>query len=145
MVTPGDLLGPARDRADEERAGAYDFLENLAGKAHALAERLFAATAQRAAEYEGASVFVILDGTAGSLTDEKESKGLGPKDERTRRNLLRPLARGDEANSARATPAFAHKLRRSQQRGRHCETSRLTFAPILRFPRLWRGSPRRRS
>jgi len=38
---------------DDERAGAYDFLENPAVKADALAEMLFAATARRAAEYEG--------------------------------------------------------------------------------------------
>lgn len=149
---PSGKVSVVFDR-DEERAGAYDFLENPAIKADALAEMLFAATTQRAAETEGTSVLVILDGTALSITDEKESKGLGPvgspnravrglqvmnalavaidgvplglidqtywsrretdrmsKDERTRRNQLRPLEDKEYANFLRAARSAVDRL-----------------------------------
>ena len=60
---------------DEERAGAYDFLENPAVRADALAAVLFDATAAGA---RGADrVYVIVDGTALTLTDEAEKREVG--------------------------------------------------------------------
>lgn len=59
-----------------EREGAYDFLENPQVSAEALAESMFAATAARAAGAE--FVYVVIDGTALSLTDENGAKGFGP-------------------------------------------------------------------
>lgn len=60
---------------DEERAGAYDFLENAAIKADALATILFETTAASARSDE--TVYVVLDGTTLTLTDRKETRELG--------------------------------------------------------------------
>jgi hypothetical protein len=71
---PSGKVAAVFDR-DEERAGAYDFLENPAIKADTLAAILFEATVEAARGSE--SVFVILDGTTLTLTDEAEKRGLG--------------------------------------------------------------------
>jgi len=72
---PSGKVAAVFDR-DEERAGAYDFLENAAIKADALASVLFEATAARARG--GETVYVVVDGTALTLTDTAGSRGLGP-------------------------------------------------------------------
>ena len=72
---PSGKVAAEFDR-DEERAGAYDFLENAAIKADALASVLYDATASRARA--GETVYVIVDGTALTLTDRVGSRGLGP-------------------------------------------------------------------
>jgi hypothetical protein len=71
---PKGTVAAVFDR-DEERAGAYDFLENPAIKADAIAKVLFEATAERARGNE--SVFVIVDGTALTLADDAEKRALG--------------------------------------------------------------------
>lgn len=71
---PSGKVATVFDR-DEERAGAYDFLENPAVKADALAAVLFEATAARA--QAGQIVYVIIDGTSLAFTDRKESRELG--------------------------------------------------------------------
>ena len=72
---PSGKVAAVFDR-DEERAGAYDFLENAAIRADALASVLFDATASRARA--GVTVYVVVDGTALTLTDKAGSRGLGP-------------------------------------------------------------------
>ena len=57
-----------------EREGAYDFLESPHVQAAAVAESMFAATAQRASGQR--AVYVALD--ISSLTDDREAKGFGP-------------------------------------------------------------------
>lgn len=71
---PSGKVAMVFDR-DEERAGAYDFLENPAIKADALATVLFETTAARARA--GETVYVVIDGTTLTLTDRKERKELG--------------------------------------------------------------------
>lgn len=71
---PSGKVATVFDR-DEERAGAYDFLENPAIKADALATVLFESTAARARA--GETVYVVLDGTTLTITDRNESKELG--------------------------------------------------------------------
>lgn len=59
-----------------DRAGAYDFLENELVPAAALAKSVFDATAARARGMK--TVYVMVDGSALSLTDANGAKGLGP-------------------------------------------------------------------
>lgn len=63
---------------DDERAGAYDFLENPAIKSESLATVLFDATAEQAGVDGAKNVYVVVDGTSLTLTDEAERRGLGP-------------------------------------------------------------------
>ncbi|MBX3187648.1 MAG: IS4 family transposase [Labilithrix sp.] len=63
------------DRA-REREGAYDFLESPHVRPEALAASVFNATVARA---QGSGcVYVVVDGSALSLTDENGAKGFGP-------------------------------------------------------------------
>ncbi|MBX3252298.1 MAG: IS4 family transposase [Myxococcales bacterium] len=71
---PSGKVAAVFDR-DEERAGAYDFLENPAIKADVIATVLFEATAERARESK--TVFVLVDGTSLTLTDEAGKRALG--------------------------------------------------------------------
>jgi hypothetical protein len=59
-----------------EREGAYDFLENEKVEPSAVAEAVFNATRARARG--SACVFVVIDGSALTLTDETGEKGFGP-------------------------------------------------------------------
>jgi len=59
-----------------DREGAYDFLENPHVDADALAASMFRATAERARAMD--CVYVAVDGSALSLSDENGSKGFGP-------------------------------------------------------------------
>ena len=59
-----------------DREGAYDFLENPRVNADALAASMVKATAERARAMDG--VYVDVDGSALSLSDENGSKGFGP-------------------------------------------------------------------
>lgn len=61
---------------DREREGAYDFLESDAVKPSAVAEALFASTVERAKGE--VFVYVVVDGSSLTLTDEDESKDFGP-------------------------------------------------------------------
>jgi hypothetical protein len=63
------------DRASD-REGAYDFLENDAFPASALAAPVYAATAERASGEHYA--YVVIDGSQLTLTDEDEEKDFGP-------------------------------------------------------------------
>lgn len=59
-----------------ERAGAYDFLENADIPAAAVAKSVFDATAARARGMK--IVYVMVDGSALSLSDANGAKGFGP-------------------------------------------------------------------
>ena len=59
-----------------DREGAYDFLENPHVDAAALAAGMFNATAERTRAM--GCVYVAIDGSALSLSDENGSKGFGP-------------------------------------------------------------------
>ena len=59
-----------------DREGAYDFLENPHVRADALAASVFSATAARASGMD--CVYVAIDGSALSLSDENGAKGFGP-------------------------------------------------------------------
>lgn len=72
---PSGKVSDVFERAPE-REGAYDFLENDAIPASAIAEPLFAATAERAKDEH--YVYTVLDGTQLTLTDEEEEKDFGP-------------------------------------------------------------------
>lgn len=61
---------------EADREGAYDFLENPNVSADALAESMFDATAARARGTKW--VYVPIDGSALSLSDENGAKGFGP-------------------------------------------------------------------
>ena len=95
-LRPSGKVAAVFDR-DEERAGAYDFLENAAIRADALASVLSEATASRARA--GDTVYVVVDGTALTLTDKAGSRGLGPvgSPNRAARGLqvMNALAGGD--------------------------------------------------
>jgi hypothetical protein len=67
----------------KEREGAYDFLESPQVRPEALAESVFAATAERATGL-GYS-YVVIDGSSLSLSDAKGTKGFGPVGTRTQR------------------------------------------------------------
>lgn len=72
---PSGRVSAVFDRAPE-REGAYDLLENDAFSPSALAEPMHAATAERArAEHY---VYVVIDGSHLTLTDEDEEKDFGP-------------------------------------------------------------------
>jgi hypothetical protein len=59
-----------------EREGAYDFLENDAIPASAIAKMLFAASVEQAPE--GRLVYAVVDGSSLTFTDRSESKDIGP-------------------------------------------------------------------
>jgi hypothetical protein len=59
-----------------DREGAYDFLENPHVRAEAIAASMFAATAKKARGMT--RVYVAIDGSSLSLTDEGGTKGFGP-------------------------------------------------------------------
>ena len=61
-----------------EREGAYDFLENPAIKASAVAESYFGATVRRACDESKALVYVVVDGSSINLTDAGDEKDFGP-------------------------------------------------------------------
>jgi hypothetical protein len=61
---------------EADREGAYDFLENPKISADAVAESMFSATAARARTMKW--VYVPIDGSALSLSDENGAKGFGP-------------------------------------------------------------------
>lgn len=72
---PAGKVAVVFDRMSE-REGAYDFLESPHVEASAVAEGMFAATAQRVRGQR--SVYVALDISCLTLTDEQEAKGFGP-------------------------------------------------------------------
>jgi hypothetical protein len=74
---PSGRVSVVFDR-DEERAGAYDFLENPAVRTDALAAVLFNATVEQARRDKCERVYVVIDGSSLTLTDEADSRGLGP-------------------------------------------------------------------
>jgi hypothetical protein len=72
---PSGKVSSVFDR-QKEREGAYDFLENDAVDVASLANSVFAATVRRA---QGEPfVYVAIDGSSLSLTDDLGSKGFGP-------------------------------------------------------------------
>lgn len=71
---PSGRVSVVFDRAPE-REGAYDFLESEHVKAEALAASVFRATVSRSQGHE--YVFVMVDGSSLSLSDENGAKGLG--------------------------------------------------------------------
>jgi hypothetical protein len=66
-----------------EREGAYDFLESAQVRPEVLAERVFAATCERARGL--GYVYVAIDGSSLSLSDTKGTKGFGPVGTRVQR------------------------------------------------------------
>ncbi len=75
-VRPSGKVSAVFDRA-KDREGAYDFLESPHIKAEAVAESVFAATVARA---RGSRdwVYVVVDGSKLTLTDDNGAKGFGP-------------------------------------------------------------------
>jgi hypothetical protein len=69
-------LSLGRVQSSAERAGAYDFLENADIPAAAVAKSVFDATAARARGMK--TVYVMVDGSALSLSDANGAKGFGP-------------------------------------------------------------------
>lgn len=76
---PSGKVSAVFDRA-REREGAYDFLESPHVRPEVVAESMFAATASRAGGCN--HVYVVIDGTALSLTDDNGAKGFGPVNKR---------------------------------------------------------------
>lgn len=74
---PSGKVSAVFDRA-RDREGAYDFLESPHVKPAALAESVFAATVARAESGDDRLVYVAIDGSSLSLTDENGAKGFGP-------------------------------------------------------------------
>jgi len=74
-MRPSGKVAAVFDRM-HEREGAYDFLESPQVDAAAVAETMFMATATRAVGRRG--VFVALDVSSLTLTDEQQVKGFGP-------------------------------------------------------------------
>lgn len=72
---PSGKVSAVFDRA-REREGAYDFLESPHVRPEALAASVFGATLARARAFD--CVYVVVDGSALSLTDENGAKGFGP-------------------------------------------------------------------
>ncbi len=72
---PSGKVSVVFDR-DKDREGAYDFLESSHVDATALTESMCNATAERARSEE--VVYLVVDGTSLTLTDEAEAKGFGP-------------------------------------------------------------------
>lgn len=72
---PSGKVSDVFDKA-HEREGAYDFLENDAIPASAIAEMLFAASVAQTKDDRFA--FVVVDGSALTFTDRNESKDIGP-------------------------------------------------------------------
>jgi DDE family transposase len=72
---PSGKVSAVFDKA-KEREGAYDFLESRQVSAKALAEGVFATTAERAKKWP--YVYVVIDGSSLSLPDETGRKGFGP-------------------------------------------------------------------
>jgi hypothetical protein len=75
-MRPSGKVSAVFDRA-KEREGAYDFLESPHVKPSALAERVFATTVERACGEGGDCVYVVIDGSSLTLTDEQGTKGFG--------------------------------------------------------------------
>lgn len=76
-MRPSGKVSAVFDRA-KDREGAYDFLENPHVKAATLAESVFAAAVARSADAGDDYVFVAVDGSSLSLTDQNGAKGFGP-------------------------------------------------------------------
>ena len=72
---PSGKVSDVFDKA-HEREGAYDFLENDAIPASAIAEMLFAASVEQTKDDPLA--YVVIDGSALTFTDTNESKDIGP-------------------------------------------------------------------
>jgi hypothetical protein len=72
---PSGKVSDVFDKA-HEREGAYDFLENDAIPASAIAKMLFAASVAHAPN--GRLVYVVVDGSSLTFTDTNESKDIGP-------------------------------------------------------------------
>src|SRR4029077_348346 len=72
---PSGKVSAVFDRSSE-REGAYDFLENPHVDADAVAASVFDATTRRLKVEE--TVFVAIDGSSLSLTDDAGTKGFGP-------------------------------------------------------------------
>ena len=72
---PSGKVSAVFDKA-KEREGAYDFLESREASAKAVAEGVFATTAERAKKWP--YVYVVIDGWSLSLPDETGRKGFGP-------------------------------------------------------------------
>lgn len=72
---PSGKVSDVFDKA-HEREGAYDFLENAAIPASAIAEMLFAASVAQVKADRFA--YVVVDGSALTFTDRNESKDIGP-------------------------------------------------------------------
>jgi hypothetical protein len=72
---PSGKVSDVFDKA-HEREGAYDFLENDAIPASAVAEMLFGASVEHAKKDRFA--YVVVDGSALTFTDRNESKDIGP-------------------------------------------------------------------
>jgi hypothetical protein len=75
-MRPSGKVSAVFDRA-KDREGAYDFLESAHVKAASLAASVFAATVERARHASEHWVFVVIDGSSLSLTDETGAKGFG--------------------------------------------------------------------
>ena len=75
-MRPSGKVSAVFDRA-KEREGAYDFLESAHVKAEAVAASVFAASIERARSEDDDCVFVVVDGSSISLTDETGTKGFG--------------------------------------------------------------------
>lgn len=76
---PSGKVSAVFDRT-REREGAYDFLESPHVRPEVVAESVFATTAARARGSD--HVYVVIDGTSLSLTDDNGAKGFGPVNKR---------------------------------------------------------------
>jgi len=74
---PSGKVSAVFDRA-KDREGAYDFLESPHVTPEALAQSVFAATVARACDVGDEYVYVAIDGSSLSLTDQTGTKGFGP-------------------------------------------------------------------
>jgi hypothetical protein len=76
-LRPSGKVAVVFDRP-RDREGAYDFLESPQVDVAAVAESLFAATAERARSQEERLVYVALDPSSLTLPDEEQVRGFGP-------------------------------------------------------------------